>query len=67
MSHDYIKRNRGTANEVRQPGWLLGTKTEPKRRVLSDDKLDEVGAGLVEHSPRKSRRIFAQKTWVSKS
>jgi hypothetical protein len=37
-----------------------------KRRVLTEEKLDEIGARL-EHSPRKSFRLIAQETGISKT
>jgi hypothetical protein len=40
----------------------MDKKTKHKRRVLSEEKLDDIGARL-EHTPRKS----AQETGVSKS
>jgi hypothetical protein len=38
-------------------------KTETKCRMLAEERLNEIGATL-EHSPRKSLRILAQKTGV---
>lgn len=51
-------------NKVRATGSLLDRKPELKRRVLTEEKLDEIGARL-EHSPRKSLRCLAQETGVS--
>jgi transposase len=54
-------------NKVRQTGSLLDRKrTVSKRRVLTEEKLDEIGARL-EHSPRKSLRLIAQETGISKT
>lgn len=54
-------------NKVRQTGSLLDKKrTVSKRRVLTEEKLDEVGARL-EHSPQKSLRLIAQETGISKT
>jgi hypothetical protein len=44
----------------------MGKKTKHKRRVLTEEKLDEIGARL-EHTPRKSLKRLAQETGVSKS
>jgi transposase len=51
-------------NKVRETGSLLDRKPELKRRVLTEEKLDEIGARL-EHSPRKSLRRLALETGVS--
>jgi len=53
-------------NKVRQTGSVLDKKPESKRRVLTEKKLDEIGARL-EHTPWKSLRHLAQETGVSKS
>lgn len=53
-----------TVNKVRETGSLQDRKPESKRRVLTEEKLDEIGAKL-EHSPRKSLRRLAQETGVS--
>jgi hypothetical protein len=54
-------------NKVRQTGSLLDKKrTVSKRRVLTEEKLDEIGARL-EHSPQKSLRLIAQETGISKT
>jgi transposase len=54
-------------NKVRQTGSLLNKKRAvSKRRVLTEEKLDEIGARL-ERSPRKSFRLIAQETGISKT
>jgi transposase len=53
-------------NKVRTTGLLIDKKTKHKRRVLTEEKLDEIGARL-EHAPRKSLKHLAQETGVSKS
>jgi transposase len=45
---------------------LIDKKTEHKRRVLTEEKLDDIRARL-EHIPRKSLKRLAQETGVSKS
>jgi hypothetical protein len=37
-----------------------------KRRALTEDKLDDIGARF-EHTPRRSLKLVAQETGVSKS
>jgi hypothetical protein len=39
--------------------------SDSKRRVLTEEKLDEIGAN-IKHPPRKLLRHLAQKTGVSK-
>jgi transposase len=51
-------------NKVRWTGSVLDRKAESKRRVLTEEKLDEIGAQL-EHTPRKSLRRLAQETGIS--
>jgi hypothetical protein len=53
-------------NELRTTGLLIDKKTKYKRRVLTEEKLDDVGASL-EHTPRNSVKLLAQETGVSKS
>lgn len=54
-------------NKVRQTGSLLDKRrTVSKRRVLTEEKLDEIGARL-EHFPQKSLRLIAQETGISKT
>jgi hypothetical protein len=45
---------------------LIDKKQKHKRRVLTEEKLDEIGA-RIEHTPRSSWKRLAQETVVSKS
>jgi hypothetical protein len=47
-------------------GLLIGNKTKHKRRVLTEAKLDDIGAEL-QCKPRKPLNRLAQVTGVSKS
>jgi response regulator of citrate/malate metabolism len=47
-------------------GLLIDKKQKHKCQVLTEEKLDEIGARL-EHRPRKSLKCLAQETGVSKS
>jgi hypothetical protein len=53
-------------DKVRSTGSLLDKKPARKRRVLTEEKLDEIGARL-EHTPHKSLRCLAQEMGISKS
>jgi transposase len=53
-------------NKVRSTGLLIDKKQKHKRRVLTEEKLDDIGARL-EHTPTKSLKHLAQETGVSKS
>ncbi|KAJ4451314.1 hypothetical protein ANN_02775 [Periplaneta americana] len=53
-------------NKVRRTGYFLNKKRVQQRRVLTEEKLDEVGARL-EHSPRKSLRRLTQEFNISKT
>jgi hypothetical protein len=53
-------------NKLRTTGLLIDKKQKHKRRVLTEEMLDDTGAGL-EHTPRKSQKRLAQETGVSKS
>jgi hypothetical protein len=44
----------------------MDKKQKRKCRVLTEEKLDDIGARL-EHTPRKSLKRLAQETGVSKS
>jgi hypothetical protein len=44
----------------------MDKKQEHKRRVLTEEKLDDIGVGL-EHTHRKSVKHLARETGVSKS
>jgi transposase len=67
--HDERVRSRQTfhnlLNKHRSTGLLIDKKQKHKRRVLADEKLDDIGARL-EHTPRKSLKRLAQETGVSK-
>jgi hypothetical protein len=68
--HDERARSRQTIhNFVNKPRstWLLeDRKQKHKYWVLTEEKLDDVGARL-EHTPRKSLKHLAQETGLSKS
>jgi transposase len=51
-------------NKVRKTGVLRDSKPKRQRRVLTEEKLDEIGA-LFEQSPRMSLNRIAQETGVS--
>jgi transposase len=51
-------------NTLRTTGFLIDKKTKHKHRVLTEEKLDEIGATL-EHTPRKSLKRLAHETGVS--
>jgi transposase len=53
-------------NKVRQTGSLMDRKPKHKRRVLTEEKLDEIGARL-EETPWKTLRRLAQETGISES
>jgi hypothetical protein len=53
-------------NKLRTTGLLVEKKQKHKRRVLTEEKLDDIGA-RPEHTPRKSMKCLAQETGVSKS
>jgi transposase len=52
--------------KLRTTGLLIDTKQKHKRRLLTEEKLDDIGARL-EHTTRKSLKCLAQETGVSKS
>jgi transposase len=53
-------------NKLRTAGLLIGKKPKHKDHLLTEEKLDDIGARL-EHTPRKSLKRLAQETGVSKS
>jgi hypothetical protein len=53
-------------NKLKRTGSLLDKKPDRKRTVLTEDKLDNIGARL-ETSPRKSLRRLAQETRISET
>jgi hypothetical protein len=53
-------------NTLRTTGLLIDKKQKHKRRVLTEEKLDDIGPGL-EHTSRKSLKRLTQETGVSKS
>jgi transposase len=53
-------------NKLRTTGLLIDKKQKHKRRVLSEEKLNDIGARL-EHTRRKSLKGLSQETGVSKS
>jgi transposase len=46
-------------NKLRTTGFLTDKKTKHKRRVLTEEKINEIGARL-EHTPKKSLKRLAQ-------
>ncbi|KAJ4452094.1 hypothetical protein ANN_03610 [Periplaneta americana] len=57
--HDFV-------NKVRRTGSFWNKKHVQQRRVLTEEKFDDVGARL-EHSPHKSLRRLAQEVNISKT
>jgi transposase len=57
---------RNLVNKLRTAGLLIDKKQKHKRRVLTEEKLHDIGARL-EHTPRKTPKHLAQETGVSKS
>jgi hypothetical protein len=53
-------------NKLRSTRLLIDKKAKHKRRVLTEEKLDDTGARL-EHTPRKSLKRLAQEIGVSES
>jgi transposase len=53
-------------NKLTRTGLLIDKKHKHKRRVLTKEKLDDIGA-RIEHIPRKSQKCLNQETGVSKS
>jgi hypothetical protein len=53
-------------NKLKTMGLLIDKKQKHKPQVLTEEKLDDVGARL-EHTPRKSLKRLAQDNGVSKS
>jgi transposase len=53
-------------NKVRTTGVITDLKPERTRRVLTEEKLDDI-ATLLEHSPHKTFKHVAEETGVSKS
>jgi hypothetical protein len=59
-------QNLVNTRKLRTTGLLIHKKQKPKRRVLTEEKLDDIGARL-EHAHRKPLKCLAQETGVSKS
>ena len=53
-------------NKFRETGSILDKKRNAKRRVLTEQKLEEIGERL-ENSPQKSLMCLAQETDISKA
>jgi hypothetical protein len=53
-------------NKLRTTGLLIDMTQKYKCRVLTEEKLDDIGARL-EHTLRKSLNCLAQETGMSKS
>jgi hypothetical protein len=53
-------------NKLRTTGLLIDKKQKYKHRVLTEEKLHDIGARL-EHTPRKLQKRLAQETGASKS
>jgi transposase len=51
-------------NKLRTTGLLIVKKQNHKRRLLTEEKLDDIGARF-EHTPRKSLKRLAQEAGVS--
>jgi hypothetical protein len=59
------ERVHNLVNKLRTKGLLIDKKQKNKRRVLTEEKLDDIGAKL-EHAPRKSSKPLTQETGVPK-
>jgi hypothetical protein len=57
---------RNLINKLSLAGLLIDKKQNHKRRVLTEEKLHDIGTRL-EHTPRESLKRLAQETRVSKS
>jgi transposase len=57
---------RNLVNKFRSTGLLIYTKQKYKRRMLTEENLDNIGVKL-EHTPSKSLKHLAQEPGVSKS
>jgi transposase len=53
-------------SKLRSTGLLIDKKQKHNHRVLTEEKLGDIGAKL-EHTPRKSQKRLTQETGVSKS
>jgi hypothetical protein len=53
-------------NKLRSTGLFNRQETKHKRRVLAEEKLDDIEARF-KHTPRKSLKRLAQETGVSES
>jgi hypothetical protein len=53
-------------NILRSTGLLINKKKKHKRQILTEEKVDDIGA-ILEHTPRKSPKRLAQKAGLSKS
>jgi response regulator of citrate/malate metabolism len=53
-------------NKLRSTGLLIDKKQKHKHQVLTEEKLDDMGARF-EQTPKKSLKRLAQETGVSKS
>jgi hypothetical protein len=53
-------------NKLRTVGLVIDKKQKRERQALTEEKLDDIGA-IIEHTPRKSLKLLAQATGVSKS
>jgi biotin operon repressor len=53
-------------NKLRSTGLLIDKRQKHKRRVLTEERLGDIGARL-EHTPRKSLKHLAPEIGVSKS
>ena len=57
---------RGLAKRFKETGSVNNLKSNRKRSVLTEEKLDEIGERL-EHTPQKSLKRLAQETGVAQS
>jgi hypothetical protein len=53
-------------NKLKTTGLIIDKKQKNKRRVITEEKLNDIGARL-EHTPRESQKRLAQESGVSKS
>ena len=61
-----IEAVRLLVNEFRDTGSILDKERNVKRRVLTEQKLEEIGE-MLENSPQKSLRRLAQQTDIAKA
>ena len=57
---------RALAKRFRETGSVSNRKSNRQRRVLTEEKLDDI-AERLEHTPQKSLKRLAQETGISES